>query len=157
MDLPDSGIKLTPSALAGGLFTAEPPVTHLQTHICTKTQRQAGCVRPGPGDPTVQTGRPSGQRRFAFCLLVRLILQGFPGGSDGKKSACNVGDPGSIPGSGRSLEKGKAAHSGTLAWRIPWTGEPGGYSPSGHKELNMTEQLTRFTHTVTATHEKVPG
>ena len=27
---------------------------------------------------------------------------GFPGGSDSKESACNVGDPGSIPGSGRS-------------------------------------------------------
>ena len=27
---------------------------------------------------------------------------GFPGGSEGKESACNVGDPGSIPGSGRS-------------------------------------------------------
>ena len=26
----------------------------------------------------------------------------FPGGSDGKESACNAGDPGSIPGSGRS-------------------------------------------------------
>ena len=31
---------------------------------------------------------------------------GFPGSSDGKESACNVGDPGSIPGSKRSLEKG---------------------------------------------------
>ena len=30
----------------------------------------------------------------------------FPGGSDGKASAYNVGDPGSIPGSGRSLGKG---------------------------------------------------
>ena len=30
----------------------------------------------------------------------------FPGGSDGKESACNVGDPGSIPGSGRSLGEG---------------------------------------------------
>ena len=27
---------------------------------------------------------------------------GFPGGSDGKESACNVGDLGSVPGSGRS-------------------------------------------------------
>ena len=26
---------------------------------------------------------------------------GFPGGSDGKESACNAGDPGSIPGEGR--------------------------------------------------------
>ena len=41
-DLPNSGIKLTSSALAGGLFTTEPPVIHLQTHICTETQRQAG-------------------------------------------------------------------------------------------------------------------
>ena len=31
---------------------------------------------------------------------------GFPGGSDGKTSAYNVGDPGSIPGSGRSSEEG---------------------------------------------------
>ena len=30
----------------------------------------------------------------------------FPGGSDGKVSACNVGDPGSIPGSGRSSGEG---------------------------------------------------
>ena len=29
-------------------------------------------------------------------------IRGFPGGSDGKASACSVGDPGSIPGSGRS-------------------------------------------------------
>ena len=31
---------------------------------------------------------------------------GFPGGSDGKASACNLGDPGSIPGSGRSPGEG---------------------------------------------------
>ena len=30
----------------------------------------------------------------------------FPGGSDGKASACNAGDPGSIPGSERSPEEG---------------------------------------------------
>ena len=32
--------------------------------------------------------------------------RGFPGGSDGKESACNEGDPGSIPGSGRSPGEG---------------------------------------------------
>ena len=31
----------------------------------------------------------------------------------------------SIPGAGRSLEKGMAIHPGILAWRIPWTEEPG--------------------------------
>ena len=33
---------------------------------------------------------------------VTLLYRGFPGGSDGKESACNAGDQGSIPGSGRS-------------------------------------------------------
>ena len=41
-----------------------------------------------------------------FCLLVLSTLEGFPGGSDGKASACNAGDPGSIPGSGRSPGEG---------------------------------------------------
>ena len=42
------------------------------------------------------------------------------------------------------LEKGMATHSGILVWRIPWTGEPAGYSPWGCKELDMTEQLNTF-------------
>ena len=37
------------------------------------------------------------------------------------------------------LEKGMAAHSSILAWRIPRTEEPGGYSPWGHKELDVTK------------------
>ena len=40
---------------------------------------------------------------------------GFPGGSVGKESACNTGDPGSIPGSGRSPGKGNGYHSSILA------------------------------------------
>ena len=56
---------------------------------------------------------------------------GFPDGSDSKESAYNAGDLGLIPGSGRSLdredplEKGMGTHSNILAWRIPWTEEPG--------------------------------
>ena len=38
------------------------------------------------------------------------------------------------------LEKGMATHSSILAWRIPWTEEPGGYSPWGGKELDTAEQ-----------------
>ena len=49
------------------------------------------------------------------------LLLGFPGSSAGKESTCNAGDPGLIPGLGRSLEKETAAHSSILAWRIPWT------------------------------------
>ena len=40
------------------------------------------------------------------------------------------------------LEKGKATHSSILAWRSPWTEEPGGYRPRGHKEPATTERLT---------------
>ena len=58
----------------------------------------------------------------------------FPGGSDGKASAYNVGDLGSIPGSGRSLGEEMATHSSILAWKIPWMEEPDGYSLQGCKE-----------------------
>ena len=51
----------------------------------------------------------------------------------GKESACNAGDPGLIPGSGRSLEKEMATHSSILAWRIPWTEEPGELQSSGEQ------------------------
>ena len=37
------------------------------------------------------------------------------------------------------LEKGMATHSSILAWRIPWTEEPGGLQSMGHKELDTTE------------------
>ena len=41
------------------------------------------------------------------------------------------------------LEKGMAAYSSILVWRITWTEEPGGLSgPWDHKELDTTEQLT---------------
>ena len=63
-----------------------------------------------------------------LCYLpetVKTWLMGFPSGSDSKESACTGTwvqslcreDP---------LEKGTAAHSSILAWRIPWTEEPGG-------------------------------
>ena len=48
------------------------------------------------------------------------------GGSDGKESACDVGDLDLIPGLGNPLEKGIATHSSILAWRIPWTEETDG-------------------------------
>ena len=50
----------------------------------------------------------------------------FPGGSDGKESACNAGDLGLILGLGRSPGKRNATHSSVLAWKIPWINEPGG-------------------------------
>ena len=37
------------------------------------------------------------------------------------------------------LEKGMVTHSSILAWRIPWTEEPGGYTSWGHEELDAIE------------------
>ena len=41
-----------------------------------------------------------------YIYLCTLFLLSFPGGSDSKASACNAGDLGSIPGSGRSPGEG---------------------------------------------------
>ena len=73
---------------------------------------------------------------------------GFPGSSDGKESACSVGDTDSIPRSGKSPGGGNGNHSSILAWIVPWTEEPDGQACSlqscslGVTELDMTEQLT---------------
>ena len=63
------------------------------------------------------------------------FVQGFPGGSDGKESACNAVDPGSILGSERSPEEGNDNPLQYLAWRIPWTEEPGGLQSMGSQRV----------------------
>ena len=77
-----------------------------------------------PGFP----GGASGQEPACQCRRCQRDVgsRTCPGGSDGTESACNVGDLGSTPGSGRSLGGGNGTHSSILAWRIPWTEEPGG-------------------------------
>ena len=71
---------------------------------------------------------------------------GFPVSSERKESACIVGDPGSIPTSGRSSPGGKK----WLPTPIFFPGESHGqrslvgYSPWGHTELDMIERLTHF-------------
>ena len=66
------------------------------------------------------------------------MCPGLPWWLSGRKSACSARDLGSIPGSGR-LEEGMATHSSIVAWRIPWTEEPGGLQSMGvTKKLNMT-------------------
>ena len=54
------------------------------------------------------------------------------------KLPANAVDADSIPGLGRSLGKEMANHSSILAWRIPWTEEPGGVQPMCPKQSDMT-------------------
>ena len=66
-------------------------------------------------------------------------LSGFPGGSDSKEFTCSAGDPGSIPGLGRSPGEGHSNPLQHFCWRIPWTEKPGRLR--GLKELDVTEWL----------------
>ena len=68
---------------------------------------------------------------MANILEIPQGKRGFPGGSDGKESAYSAGDPGLIPGSGRSSGEGNGTYSSMLAWEIPWTEEPGGLLSMG--------------------------
>ena len=47
-----------------------------------------------------------------------------------------------------ALQEGMATHSSVLAWRIPWTEEPGGLQSMGRKESDMPEQLSTAQHTI---------
>ena len=60
---------------------------------------------------------------FFKCAMRK---RGLPGGSVVKNPPANAGDVSLIPGSINSLGEGNATHSSILAWRIPWTEEPGG-------------------------------
>ena len=61
---------------------------------------------------------------------------GFPGGSDSKKPLCNAGDPGSIPGSGRSPGEGNGVTHSSILARIPWTHKSMGLQRVRHDSAN---------------------
>ena len=49
----------------------------------------------------------------------------------------DIRDVGLLPGLGRSLEKGMETHSSILAWRVPWTEEPGRLQSMGSKRITL--------------------
>ena len=74
-------------------------------------------------------------------MHILAICMGFPAGSDGKESSCNVGDLGLIPGSGRSPggENGNPLQYSCLE-NPHGQRSPAGYSPWGCKESDVTAQ-----------------
>ena len=160
-------------------------------NLCTKNTAVAGkvsarypCICLMPMTAREQTTGRRG-RWLQHSFLWNPGAWGFPGSSDGEESACNAGDPGSIPGSGRStgegigyslqyswaslvaqlvkesawnvgdlglipwedpLEKGKAALSSILAWRIPWTIQSMGLQRVGHDWMTFTSLHTQTTN-----------
>ena len=61
-----------------------------------------------------------------IAIIFIILTLDFPGSSASKELACNTGDPGLIPGLGRSPGEGNATHSSIFEWKIPWIEEPGG-------------------------------
>ena len=66
---------------------------------------------------------------------------GFPDSSVGKESSCNAGDPGSIPGLGRSPGEG---NSSILAWKIPWTEKSGSLQSMGSQRVGHDRATFTF-------------
>ena len=73
------------------------------------------------------------------------MVLGFPCGSDSKESTCNVGYLGSTLGQEDPLKEGMAIYSGILAWRIPWTEEPGELQSMGLKRVGHDRVTNTFT------------
>ena len=84
----------------------------------------------------------------AVLLAIIAMLMGFPGGSDVKNlSAVQETQVWSL-GQKDPLEKGVDTHSSILAWRIPWTEEPGGPQSMGLQRVEHNWATNAFTFTM---------
>ena len=80
-----------------------------------------------------------------WCLLP--LSYRLPGWISGKESICQCRRHGFDPRVRKiQLKKEMATHSSILAWKIPWTEEPGRLQSMSHKESDMTELLDTHTH-----------
>ena len=82
---------------------------------------------------------------WGLCMASRIFLGGASGGSDGEASACNAGDLGLFPGSGRFPGEGMAIHSSTLAWKVPWTEEPDRLQSMGSQSWTQLSNFLLFS------------
>ena len=83
-------------------------------------------------------------------IVVTIAYLNFHGGSDGKVTAYNMGDLGSIPGLGRSPGEGNGNPLQYSCWRVPWTEEPGGLQSIRLQRL--PKQIIKRNITYTNTH-----
>ena len=95
----------------------------------------AGDTRDAGSTPG--SGRPPGEGigyplQYSWALLVTQTVNNLPAMQETWVQSQGWEDP---------LEKGKAIHPSILAWRIPWTEEPGRLQSMGRRESDMTERL----------------
>ena len=104
------------------------PHPGIKTHISDLLHWQVDSLPLGlPGKPSQVILMHAKIWEPLDSMLTKLsflsIIQGFPGCSDSKESACNGGDRVWFLGGEDPLEKGMVTHSSIPAWRIPWTEE----------------------------------
>ena len=104
-------------------FSMQPRLRTLG-YVCSKT----------PQSWVLSVFPPYGLVTISVNSVYKYKSQIFPGGSDGKESACDAGDLGLIPGLGRSPGEGNGTHSSIFAWRIHGQRSLVAYSPGGLKE-----------------------
>ena len=96
-----------------------------------------------PGSPALQADSLPTELSFMYLgSQVALVV---------KNVSANKGDirhKGSNPGSGDPLEEGMATHSSILAWRIPWTEEPGRLQSRGSQRVRHNWSDLVCTHTI---------
>ena len=138
-----------PSTHAHALITVWQHFVHNRTSSIVLATISVVC-RPAISDITwglnEKAESPSQSSWIIICFKINLwvicvpLTLGFSGGSDGKESACDAGNLGSIPGSGRSPGERNGnplQYSCRRSYR--WR-SLAGYSPWGCKESDMTEQ-----------------
>ena len=137
-----------------GVFNLLLPFTYFESEnhsVMSDSSRPHGVHSPwnSPGQNTGAGSLSLLQRSFLTQELNRGLLHCFPGGSDGKTSSCNAGDPGSIPGLERSPGERNGNPLQYSCLENPWMEGLVGYSPCGHKEsdIDWATSLSLFSCT----------
>ena len=91
-------------------------------------ENSMGCIVHGVTKSQTQL------REFYFHFHKAVIIEGLPWWLSSKFSDCSPGDAGFL-GQKDPLEEGMATHSSILAWRVPWTEEPGGLQSVGSQRV----------------------
>ena len=92
---------------------------------------------------------------YIRCSSTNRDPVGFPGGSEGKVSACNAGDPGSIPGLGRSPGEGNGNPLQYSCLENPM--DRGAWQATVHGVAKSWTQLSNFTFFLVALKIPIPG
>ena len=115
---------------------------HVQTDPASRTRRyrSLGCGHRPMGRQFLEglllvgvSPFPQGRGHLWPLTLVAQMVKNLPAVQETRVQSLDGEDP---------PEKGMATHSRILAWRIPWTEEPGGLQSRGHKKWDTTEWLT---------------